>query len=169
MGGCFEGAPDPSITRESERAPIPTAVSQTTTPLLMSDLKSQLGSEPISLASLCGCSGLPALESIGRELLQGDPCSTFPSGEEDDELSFCGRNTADLLPRKPIPCWTLGKGLQVQAGSAGHGAGVGKRAGRGPYSVKPWVSESDSVCSKYCQPHLVLTHSNARASQMAQW
>ena len=33
--------------------------------------------------------------------------------------------------------------------------------------MKPWVSESGSVCSKYCQPHLVLTHSNAQASQMA--
>ena len=145
MEGCFGGALGPSITRESERAPILTAVSQTTTLLLMSDLKAQLGSEPISLASLCGYSGLPALESVGRELLQGDPCSPFPSGEEDDELSFCGRNTADLLPRKPGPCWTLGKSLQVQAGSAGHGAVVGKRAERGPYSVKPWVSESNSV------------------------
>ena len=48
MGGCFEGAPDPSITRESERAPIPIAVSQTTTLLLVSDLKAQLGFEPIS-------------------------------------------------------------------------------------------------------------------------
>lgn len=54
----------------------------------------------------------PALESVGRELLQGDPCLYFSSGEEDDELSFCGRNTADLLPRKPVPLLDTGKGLQ---------------------------------------------------------
>lgn len=39
----------------------------------------------------------------------------FPSGEEDDELSISIRQPADLLPRKSIPCWALGQGLQVGA------------------------------------------------------
>lgn len=39
----------------------------------------------------------------------------FPSGEEDDELSFGIRQPADLLPRKSIPCRALGQGLQVGA------------------------------------------------------
>lgn len=68
--------------------------------------------------------GRPTLWPVGQEPLERNPCPAFPSGEEDDELSLCGRISADLFPREPIPRWTLGEGLQVGAG----GAGRGKRA-----------------------------------------
>lgn len=63
----------------------------------------------------CPCRGLEDGEPLSVTSL----CSS--SGQEDDELSACGRDTADLLPGQPVPPGALREGLQVRTGQGGWG------------------------------------------------